>query len=367
MFPTSVLAQCKIWDDEIRHLLTKPRYKKKDIDDRKSKVSRPGSRLWVKLIFTLCQNAIPGTPLQAGREDNRVPILLIQRSVEPLTNEMTGTRSPALHGWTLIVPACWSMPFFSSLTYTGTRVGGQRERATQYFEACRPNYPTDYPATDAYDDYAEQREDEEKSRWERKPPAKRVNYSKMGIRSPWRADWEVLLGLVDPEEQNLDAMDESEDLLPAQREEASEPQEVSNDSRQTKLTSRYNDEFPDPNRPRAWLLQGPAVKPALDAAESSLICSTGLVHYLNSLRAKRGLESLDFSQKAEDIWKTALVMVKIRMCGRGKPEDLAVLYQLTDDEWRDARSVDQKSSGVSLEDDDEEDKVRLSCNTLFPC
>ena len=91
------------------------------------------------------------------------------------------------------------------------------------------------------------------------------------------------------------------------------------------------------------------------------------MHYLNSLRAKRGLESLDFSQKAEDIWKTALVMVKIRMCGRGKPEDLAVLYQLTDDEWRDARSVDQKSSGVSLEDDDEEDNVRLSCNTLFPC
>lgn len=247
------------------------------------------------------------------------------------------------------------MPFFSSLIYTGTRVGGQRERAAQHLEASRPNYPTDYPTTEAYEDYAEQREDEERSRWERKPPAKRVNYSKLGIRSPWRADWEVVLGLATPEERN-ENVDESEELIPAQRE-ASDLQAISNASPDVEMARIDNDGFRDPNQPRPWLLQGGAVTPALDAAASTLIRSTGLVHYLNSLRAKRGLESLDFTHKAEDIWKTALVMVKIRMCGRGKPEDLAVLYRLTDEEWRDATMVSQKPGGTTLDDEDEEGEV----------
>lgn len=37
--PSSQLANSEIWDADIRSKLSKPRYKKKDIDDRKSKVS----------------------------------------------------------------------------------------------------------------------------------------------------------------------------------------------------------------------------------------------------------------------------------------------------------------------------------------
>ncbi|KAK7681603.1 hypothetical protein QCA50_015336 [Cerrena zonata] len=336
LFPTSILAQSEIWDETIRDPLMNPRYKKKDLDDRRSK------------------NAIPGTPLQATQKDDRIPILLIQRSLEPLSTE--SSHSPGLHGWTVILPAGWSMPFFSSLIHTGTRVGGQRERAAQHFEASHPNFPTDYPTTEAYEDYAEKREEEERSRWERKPPAKRVNYPKLGIRSPWRADWEVVLGLTTPDEQNENgdnAMDESEDLVPAQRE-ALDLQAISNATSLVETEKQHDNEFPDSNQPRPWLLQGSAVVPALDAAASTLIRSTGLVHYFNSQRAKRGLESLDFSHKAEDIWKTALVMVKLRMCGRGKPDDLAVLYRLTDEEWRKAMLVAQKPSDMNLDDEDEE-------------
>jgi ribonuclease P/MRP protein subunit POP1 len=45
VFPTSSLAQCEIWDERTRDTLKRPRYKKKDIDERKSKVqlSRPDS------------------------------------------------------------------------------------------------------------------------------------------------------------------------------------------------------------------------------------------------------------------------------------------------------------------------------------
>lgn len=38
-FPTSVLAQSEIWDEKIRRGLQKPRFKKKDLDDRRSKVN----------------------------------------------------------------------------------------------------------------------------------------------------------------------------------------------------------------------------------------------------------------------------------------------------------------------------------------
>jgi ribonuclease P/MRP protein subunit POP1 len=102
------------------------------------------------------------------------------------------------------------MPFFSSLTYTGTRVGGQRERQTQSFEAGCAYFPRDYPFTHAYSSYVEQRADQEKDRWERKPPAKRTNFEKLGTRSPWKPDWDVVLGLQAPT---------SDDLVTTQREE----------------------------------------------------------------------------------------------------------------------------------------------------
>ena len=37
-FPSAALAQSEIWDATARNALLKPRYKKKDLDDRRSKV-----------------------------------------------------------------------------------------------------------------------------------------------------------------------------------------------------------------------------------------------------------------------------------------------------------------------------------------
>lgn len=38
-FPSTSLARSEIWDEDMRNSLKKPRYKKKDIDDRRSKVT----------------------------------------------------------------------------------------------------------------------------------------------------------------------------------------------------------------------------------------------------------------------------------------------------------------------------------------
>ena len=133
---------------------------------------------------------IPGTPLNPERQDDRIPVLLIQRSLEAPESNTQG-----IHGWTLIIPSGWAMAFFNSLIFTGTRVGGQRERQTHAFEAGTSYFPRDLPTSTGYDAYATARAKEEKARWDRKPPAKRPNYEKLGTISPWRADWHGILGL----------------------------------------------------------------------------------------------------------------------------------------------------------------------------
>jgi ribonuclease P/MRP protein subunit POP1 len=39
VFPSSHLAESEIWDDSVRNELAKPRFKKKDLDQRRAKVN----------------------------------------------------------------------------------------------------------------------------------------------------------------------------------------------------------------------------------------------------------------------------------------------------------------------------------------
>jgi len=45
IFPSSVIAQTEIWDEGQRDMLKKPKYKKKDLDERRSKACSLQSRL----------------------------------------------------------------------------------------------------------------------------------------------------------------------------------------------------------------------------------------------------------------------------------------------------------------------------------
>ena len=173
--------------------LSNPHFKKADIDKRKSEVSIPFSipcpvKKNLNNIVSSLKNLVPGTKLRPLRQDNRIPILLIQRSIESnsTNTQSNGTRS--LHGWTLLIPKGWGMPFFSSLTHTGSRIGGLRERNTQYFEAASQAFPVDYPCTQAYETCADERAQKEKEKWERTPPAKRPSWEKLGTQSPYKPD-----------------------------------------------------------------------------------------------------------------------------------------------------------------------------------
>lgn len=226
------------------------------------------------------------------------------------------------------------MPFFSSLTYTSTRIGGQRERQTQSFEAGCPYFPRDYPFTDAYSSYAEQRADQEKERWERKPPAKRANFEKLGTRSPWKPDWEVVLGLGAPRSQS------SEDLITTQREEPL---------------------IPGGRNIRPWVLRGPGVQAILEGAANMFNHGAGLLTEINKLRAKRLQDPLEASVRPEDLWKGALVMVRLAMCGRGAPEDHAIIYNVDDDEakkWDDV--IKRKKHDATVLDQESVSEVEVS-------
>lgn len=224
------------------------------------------------------------------------------------------------------------MAFFSSLTFTGTRVGGQRERQTQAFEAGIAYFPRDYPSSSGHDIYATAREQEEKARWERKPPAKRPNFEKLETRSPWKADWEVVLGL-----QSADA--EEEGYVTTQREEP-----VMEVEQGTKTVV-------------PWLLRGSEVSAILSSISKLFNHGAGLLQEINRLRLKRGHDPLDGSIKADQLLKAALVSVRVKMCKRGAPDDLALIYSITDDEAKKWEKALQKSrnNGVALDEETPEE------------
>ncbi|KZT11889.1 POP1-domain-containing protein [Laetiporus sulphureus 93-53] len=325
IFPSAALATSSIWDESIREKLCKPKFKKSDIDQRRSEF------------------LVPGPKLQPTPEDDVIPILLIQRSVEgPASTvkvpfQQHGTESPSLHGWTLIIPSGWAMPFFSSLTYTGTRVGGQRERQTQAYEGGCAYFPRDYPLTAAYDEYADDRAEEERTKWERKPPAKRVNYEKLGTRSPWKPDWGVVLG--------LESSPEEDDLVPTQRE---EPPATAGGTK----TDRDI---------RPWLLRGTDAPSLVDKLMSTMLNpGAGLLDYMNQVRMKKGLSQLNGGFKADELWKGALVLVRVLMCGRGNPEDLATVYRVDDAEarkWMEAERLRKQGAALLLQEGDDETEL----------
>lgn len=236
--------------------------------------------------------------------------MLIQRSLESPPASFDGGQG--IHGWTLLFPAGWSMALLSSLIYTGTRFAGQRERRKQYFEAAAPGFPIDYPTSRACEIASEQRAESERARWERTPPAKRASWEKLGTRSPWRADWGVVLGLETP----VAVAATAEGLVTTQRENGQDTATVQGDA---------------PSVRHPWLLRGPKVPSIL--ADPFTAPYEFLVQ-INKLRNKYRMPPLDKDVPTDDLWQTALVMTRAKMAGRGAPSDLANIYKMNDIEAR---------------------------------
>ncbi|KAI0345981.1 POP1-domain-containing protein [Trametopsis cervina] len=370
-FPTSTLAQSEIWDDNIRKPLLKPRYKKSDIDRRRS------------------QNLVPGYILKEERRDDRIPVLLIQRSVENVASQAPHSAfssTPSIHGWTLIIPAGWSMAFLPSLIHTGTRVGGQRERQTQAFESSSPFFPRDYPGTPAYHKFVVERACKEADRWGKKPKAKRPNWNKLGIENPWYPEWDALLGLREPEPFQ-GGNDEQPEFVDAQRvypsagqqeqgdnggNEGDDGMEVDASSAASEMeyvaAGEGDNAEAGGDSLHIWLLRGEGVTTLLSSLAASATPTSRvntLLQHVNTLRSKRDLSLLPVQHQtmfepfvsSHELYRGALVRVCVRMIGRGCPSDMAVIYGMEDDELIKIKQATARPKPAEKFETDSEDNV----------
>ena len=204
------------------------------------------------------------------------------------------------------------MPFLSSLIYTGTRVGGQRERAHQAFEAGAAYFPRDFPTSAAYEAFATARATEDEERWKKKPPAKRVSWEKLSTLNPWASAWHTVLGL-DPTPSGDIGTDHGSN---------------------TDMVSTQRDNPPPASGPaiRPWLLHGPHARAIVENIARLLGPAAGLLSEINTLRHKRDLPPLGHPVDADALLRGALMHVRVMLCGRGAPDDMAFIYALEDQE-----------------------------------
>jgi len=128
------------------------------------------------------KHLIPGTPLELGDLESKVPVLLIQR---PGADGSHGCTQGYSGGWDVLLPAGWAMAFWVACVYRGARVGGLREAASTNVLANKLTFPGDFPDTAAGKAELTSELDEMRTKYMRRPPAKRPNYIKFGIASPF--------------------------------------------------------------------------------------------------------------------------------------------------------------------------------------
>lgn len=121
----------------------------------------------------------------------KVPILLLQR---PGSQNGATKRLGYGSGWDIILPAGWAMPFWQALIFRGARVGGLREATALSFEGLK-TFGSAFLAPDTKSGALEE-SFIEKHLYEvhfRLPPDKRPNFTTLGIASPFKCSWDLLI------------------------------------------------------------------------------------------------------------------------------------------------------------------------------
>ncbi len=136
---------------------------------------------------SLEQLGLPGSRLRLDIKDDRVPIMVIQTSRQNKNSD----ENP-VHGFLILLPSGWAMPFWQSLVFTGSLIGGVDERRIQHQEAGLSSFPEAFPATESYRDWWTRVETHDVRRWQRRPPAKRLNLSGLGPQRGWQPDWKLV-------------------------------------------------------------------------------------------------------------------------------------------------------------------------------
>ncbi|KAJ3214886.1 hypothetical protein HDU67_001088 [Dinochytrium kinnereticum] len=207
------VANSPLWDDSKRTEVIASRPSDKVINDLKSKL------------------LVPGSDLQTSHPP--VPVLLLQR--QPYYTSADPRNTTFESGWDLIVPSKFAINFWRALVYAGARAAGLRERRRIYFEAGVPCFPYDFPETEAYQSWAAVVGEEEREKWSRRPPAKRVSYAKLGIADPFMSPFYKLVQGRKESEDSMEVEKESKEEDAAVNEEVVEEKESADALDETEL------------------------------------------------------------------------------------------------------------------------------------
>ncbi|XP_006028067.2 ribonucleases P/MRP protein subunit POP1 isoform X1 [Alligator sinensis] len=163
-------AHSFIWDQTICKNVTESKLPEQDLNRMRSELLVPGSRL------------------DLGPRETKIPILLVQQPGKVAGEDRPGWGS----GWDIYLPKGWGMAFWIPFIYQGVRVGGLQE-ALKHSEYKRiPHIPDDYPDCPAGIQFAKELESNLFEKFKRRPPAKRANYVKLGTLTPFLCPWEQL-------------------------------------------------------------------------------------------------------------------------------------------------------------------------------
>ncbi|RXK39922.1 hypothetical protein M231_02856 [Tremella mesenterica] len=319
--PSPSLASTSLWNA----ILSKPRFKKSDLDRRRQLQSTPGTRL------------IPTD------EDDKIPVMITQRSISPSSplhpNLALGGTSEdhSIHGFTLLFPSSFSMAFLLSFIYTNVKLVGLAERRAQYRECGVPHFPEHWGGTcKAGIEWEEERAKEEADWWSRRPPGKRPEWSGLGIECPFKPKWSSIIsqnGLPRNSPINLE-LSYGPSGQNVTMEVDNTPVIISNVDLRTdiEVEEEYtnNPPLPDQKDPLPIILLSPTLTPHLPRLQGV----NGPEVFQKMMMAYRTQRQMPILTKSVlgSLWDRTMLHVKVEMVGRGNPSDMAIIYSLDSEE-----------------------------------
>lgn len=294
--PLPVMSVSPIWQPSVRSEVKQMKLSEQELNRKRSK------------------NLVPGTPLDLGDDECRVPVLLIQnpgRQSSLAASHGSGHNLLGCgNGWDLVLPGGWAMAFWVSLVYRGARAAGLREQDASLLEQSQLRFPADFPDTCAGEAMQQALHEQLEAKYNRIPPAKRPNYVKLGTAMPFHFSWAQLvaewtqLGIPGKQESDVET-----DV---------EKQVVDEDGKQTfcvcrcRKMLRHVGSICQPTRCNAM------------KKNKMVVCSDG--HTMRpSVERDYNINKLWF----EPVMSRSLVAVQVSFCQRGKPMCFAMICMPT--------------------------------------
>lgn len=97
--------------------------------------------------------------------------------------------------------------------FAGARATGIEDVHAMHYESGQPCFPYDYIGARACENIRSMKKLEEEAAWSRRPPAKRLNFAKLGIERPFEADFNALTNTPKQQEQEMTDDDRAEYYL----------------------------------------------------------------------------------------------------------------------------------------------------------